>query len=310
MGDRLAAWARTAGEIEFGFAVSVLMALAVAALYLGTRRFHWYRLIQDTPTSRIRSAAQGYVELQGVGKHMDGPPIVSPLSNQPCVWYRYRVERRQRSGNARNWSTAEAGSSDSLFLIDDGSGHCVVNPDGAQVVPALSRTWYGDSARPMEPPSWSPMFGGWTHGYRYREELIPLGSRLYAMGHFRTLGGSADEFSMAEDIRELLRAWKRDMPALLRRYDSNNDGTLDLREWEKVRAQARGQVLAERFEQARKPGINTLSDPGDEAYPFLLAGISENVLVKRYRAHVLLGICGFFVLGGLAAYLLSVRIGT
>ena len=48
------------------------------------------RLIEDTPTSRIRSAPQGFVELAGVAGVFEGEPIIAPLTQRPCCWYRYR----------------------------------------------------------------------------------------------------------------------------------------------------------------------------------------------------------------------------
>lgn len=42
------------------------------------------RAIADTPTSRIASAAQGYVELSGYGKPLDYPPLLSQLRQFPA----------------------------------------------------------------------------------------------------------------------------------------------------------------------------------------------------------------------------------
>ena len=59
---------------------------------------HRKRIIEDTPTSKIRSAAQGYVELVGYGQLMDGQPIVAPpLTGTICTWYDYSVDEHQTS---------------------------------------------------------------------------------------------------------------------------------------------------------------------------------------------------------------------
>ncbi|MEJ2115410.1 MAG: hypothetical protein P8X88_05040, partial [Gammaproteobacteria bacterium] len=73
----------------------LLIALFIAALiclFAALRSFHRARLIEDMPTSKIRSCPQGYVELCGTAKLMDGPDIHAPLSGQPCVWYSFSVE--------------------------------------------------------------------------------------------------------------------------------------------------------------------------------------------------------------------------
>ena len=59
--------------------------------------------MEDTPTSKIRSAAQGYVELSGHGELMEGPKIIAPLTSKYCTWYSYKVEERRRSGKNSQW---------------------------------------------------------------------------------------------------------------------------------------------------------------------------------------------------------------
>ena len=65
---------------------------ALVCLYLMLSRLQRARWIEDTPTSRIRSAAQGLVELNGMLDAGGHEPLRSPLSNKPCLWYRFRVE--------------------------------------------------------------------------------------------------------------------------------------------------------------------------------------------------------------------------
>src|SRR5690242_5297142 len=83
---------------------------ALAAFFTCFMYLRRERLLQDTPTARIRSAAQGFVELEGRGRVMAGPPIVAPLTRAACVWWRYRVERRVTDSKGRSsWNTVDAG---------------------------------------------------------------------------------------------------------------------------------------------------------------------------------------------------------
>ena len=84
-----------ASPAEFWFYVIVAGGLALAAFYYAFVFFKRALVIEDTPTSRIRSAAQGYVELQGWGEQMDGPPIVAPFSNIPTQ-YLLTIEGQQK----------------------------------------------------------------------------------------------------------------------------------------------------------------------------------------------------------------------
>ena len=100
------------------------------------------------------------------------------------------------------------------------------------------------------------------------------GEALYAIGWFRTEtnipAGTADEEAGA-----LLREWKRDPTGLLRRFDANRDGTLDLAEWERARAAAHEQIAAERRQQSPLAGVNVLQRPIDRAAAFLIAAITR-----------------------------------
>ena len=70
---------------------SLLGALALASLRAGFSGLRRTRHIEDVPTARVRSAHQGYVELIGTAHTMNGEPIIAPLSNTSCCWYRSRA---------------------------------------------------------------------------------------------------------------------------------------------------------------------------------------------------------------------------
>ncbi len=59
------------------------------------------RLLGDVPTSRIRSAAQGFVELYGVLEEGPEGPLQAPLTGKPCLWWRYRIEVEEGAAAAR-----------------------------------------------------------------------------------------------------------------------------------------------------------------------------------------------------------------
>ena len=58
-----------------------------------------------------------------------GDGLVSPINGLPCLWYRYRVERK----NGDHWEHVESGASHDTFGISDGSGQLLVDPDGAEI---------------------------------------------------------------------------------------------------------------------------------------------------------------------------------
>jgi hypothetical protein len=276
------------------------LGLAAAAAYS-----FWYackswaknRAIEDTPTSRIRSAAQGYVELSGRGALPPNAQIKGPLTGIPCTWWRYKIEARGRTGRSRSWSTIESDTSETPFLLDDGTGQCLVDPRGAEVFPSASDVWYG----PSEWPEWRIPKGSGILGklldtfvtdkYRYTEHRLQPHEHVCALGAFHNVGGLSVE-NPDDAAAELLREWKHDQTALLARFDSDHDGIISPAEWEQARAAARAQVLAARAAEAPRPTLNLLSDPAD-GRAFLLTASEGESLARRFRRRALAGVGGF-----------------
>jgi hypothetical protein len=71
-------WFIHAEGTEFALLVASLLVLGAGGLYgfLGYSRL--LRLIADTPTARIRSAPQGFVQFEGTADWLPGPEIHAP----------------------------------------------------------------------------------------------------------------------------------------------------------------------------------------------------------------------------------------
>lgn len=312
----LAASIVRADPVEFWFWV-VLGGLAAAACF--TAAFYALgrkRTIENTPTSRVRSAAQGYVELIGHGQLMPGQPIVAPLTGLECTWYSYRVEQRTTDyvgGRRRSrWRTVQKGTSTDLFNLVDGTGACVIDPEGAAVTPSESDVWYGNHPQPDRGPAatggaWA-LLGLGSQPYRYREQRMRPGDPLYAIGLFKTLGGAGGGGDVNLEVRELVREWKQNTEALLARFDRNRDGTFDMAEWGAVREAARREVLASHAEREQLPPVNLMGKTGDPRRPYLLSALGEHRLVKRYRWYAAALLCTFLVGGSALVWAIGVRL--
>jgi len=230
--------------------------LALLAWRAALRRHH---AIHDTPTSKIASAAQGFVELHGRGKALEGLPLLAPLNNLPCLWYRYKIERRDDN----KWVREEHGTSTASFLIDDGTGECVVDPEGAEVSTQRTDTW--------------------TEGdRRYTQSLLLAQEAIYVLGEFRSHSGADLALNTRQDLAELLNEWKADMPALLKKYDSNGDGQLDLQEWEQVRQDAQLAVHKDHQALRATPQSHHMGKPMN-GQPFLISSLPPEKLGKKFR---------------------------
>jgi hypothetical protein len=258
-----------AGRPLAPYALTAALLIAVSAWYGNLRR---YRVIADHPTSRIASAPQGYVELDGQASDADGFALVAPLSGLPCIWYRYVLERRQGD----SWVRSDAGESPDLMLLTDGSGKCLVDPEGAEVHTRHYRMW-GD---------------GQT---RKKEWIIQAGDSLYVIGEHVTLGGANADLDFRADLAALLNEWKQDKAELLRRFDANCDGQVDLAEWARARTAAEAQVAREHLEIRTRDGFHLLRRPGHGRL-YLIANLAPSRLARRYRwwswAHLLASLAG------------------
>ncbi|HZR36731.1 MAG TPA: hypothetical protein VFA75_15285 [Nevskia sp.] len=260
--------------LEWSAAVAAGGALAG---WLGLRDLRHARRLADVPLSRIRSAAQGYVELLGRPRLMPGPQIVSPLTGTPCYWWKCRVTL---SANDDTEVIFDA-TSDDLFYLSDTTGDCIVDPVGATVHPNLARSWRGQLRKPLRPPrgAWDAFFS--FGPYHYTEQLITGDVLIAASGWFRTQAAvqAADE---SRDLAALLGEWKRDRASLLRRFDANHDGRIDQQEWETARAAALEELRAARAEQQLLPDLNVLGQPPD-GRQYLLSTRSRQAQQDRYR---------------------------
>jgi hypothetical protein len=281
--------------------LELLLGLAAAAVYCFYYCFVCWRsnrVISDTPTSRIRSAAQGYVELAGRGHLALDSKNKSPLSDTPCVWWRYKVESNASSfGRARSWHTVMSGASTAPFLLDDGTGQCEVDPEGAEVYPHGEDVWYGRDEWPSRrlPGSQSPLqwlWGPWFGGpYRYTEQRLEAKRPVVAVGLFRTSGVTHGNEADAA-LAQLLHAWKHDQRALLQRFDADGNGVLNAEEWDRVRAAAREQVVAELAARPPAPVVSQLTRPAD-GRPFLISGSDPRTLTRGLRYRAAAGLAGF-----------------
>jgi hypothetical protein len=292
--------------LHFSVFVLVIAAFAGYCFYLIWRNFRRARVIEDTPTARVRSAPQGYVELQGQARSLPEQPVIAPLTRTACVWFRFRIDREQHnSRSGSRWAEVESGTSDTPFLLTDETGACLVDPRRAEVTPALKKTWYGRSKWPGQGQR-GGLLGLLTGGrYRYTEERID-GGDLYVLGWFDTVRST--DSTVTGELSALLREWKRDQPELLRRFDNNADGHIDDREWQAARQQAHRQVLADRAVRSAQPETHVVR-VGDHSHtPFLISARPEFLLSGRYRRHALLSLFGAVLAASVLAWMLAVRL--
>ncbi|MBT9568617.1 MAG: hypothetical protein IV085_10005 [Thiobacillus sp.] len=219
-----------------------------------------YRTVADTPTSRIASAPQGYVEIIGRGQHPAGNrQLISRFTGLPCLWYRYVIERKDDD----QWEHVESGESNDSFVLNDGSGQLLIDPDGAEILISNKQIINRE-------------------GYRIIEWTLIEGETIYVIGEHVSLGGPHSKFDKRADTSVLLSEWKRDKARLLARFDANRDGEISLDEWENVRHAAATEVDRTHFNIRLEDSIHLIRKPA-HGRPFLIANREVTSLVRHFR---------------------------
>jgi len=311
----------SATSFKFGLFVTLGSVVTIASGWLASVMLIRKRVLQDTPTALIRSASQGYVELQGYAELMEGDAITAPLSSRTCIWHRHKVEEIGKNRSEAfflyfvampEWRTIDSGVSGNLFYLVDSTGRCAVDPDGAKVTPSARDVWYGNNRIPgrlKRNPRWLRFTGLAQIGrhYRYTEERIEPGDPLYALGDFTTHRGAGTAFDRGDDVRELLAKWKQDNTILLAQFDANNDGEIDMNEWEAARNAAQAQVDQRRADLAAAPPVDVLGHASGSRNPFILAARTEAQMLARFHWFAV-GLCAFTLFSSTTVlWLLTVR---
>jgi len=180
------------------------LALLVGGLYSVYNGFDAWkqkRLMQDTATEKVRSAAAGRTELEGTGKVLS-EPVERAFGDEDCLVAKYRIEewRHDNHDDDEDWETIDSGTRYDEFQVDDGTGTMRVEPDGStefKFDDAHSRQLKVDS-NDEEPPEIIefmeqsddvavPDRDGITGSLfsakrRYTEKWIPVEEELYLLG--------------------------------------------------------------------------------------------------------------------------------
>jgi len=98
---------------------------------LGFKMLQRKRLILNTPTSKIRSASLGLVEVNGLAV---GPyTLTAPITAAPCFFYRTQAWEMRKSGKSNEWQQVADESLHVPFFLDDNTGRLLINPQGAEL---------------------------------------------------------------------------------------------------------------------------------------------------------------------------------
>ncbi len=117
------------GKLEFWAAVGA--AAGVVLFIRGFMMLREKRIIMNTPSSKIRSAAMGLVEVSGMAR---GPQTIpAGITGEPCYYYRAIAWQLRQNGKNESWKKVADESLYVPFFVDDSTGRLLVDPQGAEL---------------------------------------------------------------------------------------------------------------------------------------------------------------------------------
>ena len=283
------------------------IALAGAGIVLfpyGLVNLKYKRMVENTPTSKVRSMAMGIVEVEGRARQYYD--LKTTYSRTRCIYFRCRFYRRKPVYMASRWGFFRTGGSHQEqwrleretasgrlpFYLEDKTGRVLVRPKGAIfLVSRASQQFAGAMGMNAE----LLLRDDRT---RIREDLIPEGARVYVLGKARP-ENTGD--TVSEKIREELRKLKQDRARLMA-YDQNENGRVDMDEWETARRDVENRVYAEMLAEGAPTERTVIGKPPYGMLPFIIAD-SEKAIIGKLGLRVWL-----FTAGGLLLFAAGIQI--
>jgi len=255
----------------FWFLIGIFALFALNFFYRCYKNFVQARVMQDTPTAKIRSAAQGYTELKG-RQHSNKIPTIAPLTKLPCTWYRYTIQYMAQN---RQWQLVEQGESQALFTLDDDTGKCIISPQGAQITTQTLDSWVGFARFPKNKPKSFLMRLLLSFGrYRYTEWRMEDNMPLYAIGNFRTLGLNDPFLAQSKTLGKQLQLLNEQQAI----FDEDN-----------------------RFNILTNIGLNARD-------PFLLSARDQNKIIRSFKIDAFIWFVGYVIVLVILAACVVIRL--
>jgi len=247
----------------FGYAHEIFFVLI--GVYIFFKGFNINRkksLIENIPTSKVRSAAMGICEIIGLAKEKF--PLKSPLTFTECVYYRFLIEEERSGSKGRTyWATVSSGSSILPFYVEDETGKMLVDPAGAEVIlPADFRNTEGFFPRK-----------------RYTEWYICQCEAIYVLG---TVGKAADSDEIHKaKLTERLKEIKQHK-GMLEIFDADKNGQLDAKEWDAAVAKVE-EILNEEEPGGWRIEDDVVISAGAAGVEYIISDHSEKELIGRFE---------------------------
>jgi len=169
-----------------------LLIIGIIFFFIGFKILKIRHLLQNTPTSKIRSIAMGFSEVCGkVRIYSDKHVMNSPITNQPCVYYKYQIWEYKKSGKDSAWQLIKFNKCIVHFYLEDETGKILIDPSQAKI--KTENKYKYETSHNIDPPKsiinflyslnidYKGFFGFNRH-FKFIEWCIKPNDKLYITG--------------------------------------------------------------------------------------------------------------------------------
>ena len=103
----------------------MLLVVGLTTSFNSLKNLEMKRLLENVPTSKIRSLAMGLVELKGKIQVKD-KILKDPFDDKECVYWQIHIQELVKSGKTRKWVTRHKAKNQVPFLISDQTGSVLI----------------------------------------------------------------------------------------------------------------------------------------------------------------------------------------
>lgn len=123
----------SASPTEKFLVLAAIFLASLYAIYWGFGQWKLSRLIQDTPTEKVRSMSAGRTELEGTVGAAE-KTVDAPYTDEDAVYVDWSAKRRERDrdedGNVEyHWETVASGTRAHSFALEDDTGRALIRAD-------------------------------------------------------------------------------------------------------------------------------------------------------------------------------------
>lgn len=259
----------------------------IVLFFDGFRLWRRKRLIENIPTSKIRSMAMGLVELYG-----EAEPyfilIKAPLTGEDCVFYKYLAERLETKGKNSVWETVVNNASyHNPFYLNDDTGKALINLQHVEL--HMDDPDFSFETGPLGQEYPQPLLNFLTQNniryksffgryrMRFKEWRIHRKDRIYVLGSAQKNKNLASDFKsgLYDKIEQL-----KSSPAEIKKIDKDRDGEISMDEWGRAVQNIEMNLLEELKNIERPAETDVMIAQGHEEKVFIISEESEKDLVQ------------------------------